>query len=217
MKYSLDTIIFDFDGVLVDTGPDVASAANYTLSTLGLAELPPLTVASYIGGGAEVLLRRCLGQHANDLLQQSLPLFLQRYEECCCIDTRLYPGVKEVLAEFQKTGKIQTIATQKMERITRKILDGLEISAYFDVLIGPESVTHRKPHPESILRVLEHTHTPSTRAMIIGDAASDIQAGKAAEVWTCGVHYGYGTAEEIDATMPDLILDKLIQLLDWVE
>jgi phosphoglycolate phosphatase len=218
MKVPIDTVIWDFDGVLVDTAPDIAGAANFTLRSLGFPELPPQTISNYIGGGAEALLRRLLDPHgALDLVPNALPIFVQRYEDCCCVDSVLYPGVKDVLEKFRRAGKRQSIATQKIERITRKIMNGLEIDSYFETVIGPESVTHRKPHPESILLILEHTETEPKRAIIVGDTNLDIQAGKAAKIWTCGVRYGYGTKEEIAAAEPDLALDSLIQLLDWIE
>ena len=216
MAVLVDTVIFDFDGVLVDTGPDVAGAANDTLAALGLATLPVPVVVSFIGGGAEILMRRCLAQKTDELLAVAVPMFVQRYAERCCVETRLYPEVQNVLDAYAQAGKHMAIATQKVEAITRTILDHFKLAGYFEVLVGPESVTHRKPHPESVLRILDATHTAPTRAVLIGDTASDIKAGKAAGIWTCGVKYGYGSAEEIEAEKPDWALDHLNQMLEWI-
>lgn len=215
-KIAIDTLIFDFDGVLVETGTDIANAANDTLAELGLARLPTLVVISYIGGGAENLMRRCLGDRSGDLLAQALPSFVQRYRQNCCIHTHLYPGVAEALAHYARAGKTMTIATQKVEAITHSILNGLGAADFFQLVVGPESVTHRKPHPEAVLKILEATNTSPERALIIGDMVSDIQAGKAAGVFTCGVTYGYGAVDELAAAEPDLLLDDLTQLIDRV-
>lgn len=215
-KIFVDTLIFDFDGVLVETGHDIANAANYALEVLGLNALPIPLVISYIGGGAEMVMRRCLGEGAERLLSQAVPIFVQRYREQYCVETCLYPGAASVLAHYNMSGKRMAIATQKVEDITYRILETLGIAAYFDLVIGPESVAHRKPHPESILKILDCTATPPNRAIIIGDTVSDIQAGKAAEIFTCGVSYGYGLLPEIEAARPDLMLHELTQIIDWV-
>ncbi len=218
MKYSVDTIIFDFDGVLVDTGRDIANAANATLNYLGLPTMPQTVLVSYIGGGAEMLLRRCLKEKADTLLDLASPFFRQRYEEYCCVETHLYPHARKVLDYYQALGKHMAIATQKNETITNTILHTLDIMSYFELLVGPESVTHRKPHPESVLLALKKTGTVPSRAIMIGDTASDIQAGKAAGALTCGVLYGYGSREEVLGAQPDVVLDQnLGEFINWIE
>jgi phosphoglycolate phosphatase len=215
-KIFVDTLIFDFDGVLVETGPDIAGAVNYTLGVLGLNPLPTPVIISYIGGGAEAVLRRCLSEKADALLVQAVPVFVQRYQEYCCVESRLYPGAVAVLEHYAKADKRMTIATQKVEAITHRIMDALGIASYFDYIIGAESVVYRKPHPESVLKILDHTQTPASRAIIFGDTASYIQAVTAAGIYTCGVSYGYGSPAEIEAARPDLLFQALIQMTDWV-
>jgi phosphoglycolate phosphatase len=217
MKFEVDTIIFDFDGVLVDTGPDIASATNFTLRQFNLETLPADVIITYIGGGAEMLMRRCLKDQADSLLAQALPVFIQRYNDYSCVETCLYPGVQAVLEHYKKAGKHLAIATQKKEAITHNILNHLGIAAYIDTVIGPDSVTHRKPHPESVQRILEKSGTKAERAVMVGDMPSDIQTGKAAGTWTCAVFYGYGTRDEILAAKPDKTLEYLPQILDWIQ
>lgn len=217
MKTQIDTVIFDFDGVLVNTGPDIASAANFTLQLYHLEELPQDTIISYIGGGAEMLMRRCLKEHADELIDQVLPVFNQRYNEFCCVESHLYPDVQLILQHLKTAGKRMAIATQKKEAATHLMIDRLGINSYFDIVVGPDSVTHRKPHPESVLRILDSTSTRAERAVVVGDMPSDIQAGKAAGTFTCGVFYGYGAQQDILAAAPDLTVDRLSQLLDWME
>lgn len=215
-KWAIDTIIFDFDGVLVDTGRDIANAANFTLASLGLDQLPPEKIIRFIGGGAEPLIRKCLTDNRSEYFTQALALFKQRYDQYFCVETKLYPGVLEVLQKFDQAQKKMALATNKAERITYKTLQSLDIHPYFPIVMGPESVTHRKPHPESIQRILEQSGTAPHKAVMIGDTAADILAGKAAGTRTCGVTYGFGSLEEIRDANPDIILDEIGQLMEFI-
>ncbi len=215
-QWTIDTIIWDFDGVVVDTGRDIANAMNYVLKTLGLEELPMPTIMSYIGGGAEPIVRKCLGDKSDALFDQALVLLKQRYGEYYLVETCLYPGVADVLEHYRAAGKQQAIATNKIERIARGILDGLHIAQYFSVLVGPESITHRKPHPEAVLRILEALQASPARALMVGDTAPDLLAGKAAGTITCGVTYGYGSREEVEGAGPDFIIDRAPEMLDYI-
>jgi len=216
MKWTVDAIVWDFDGVVVDTSRDIANAGNYALRKLGLPEQPVETLASYIGGGAEPLVRKMLGGRAEELFAQALPLLLNRYKEYPFQDTTLYPGMREVLEHYARAGKRMGIATNKVQPITLRILQGLEIERYFDALIGPEDVTQRKPHPEAVLKTLDALRTPAGRAVMIGDTAADIGAGKAAGTVTVGVTYGYGSREEVAGAGPDLLIDSAAELLEHI-
>ena len=215
-KPNAAAIIFDFDGVLVDTARDIANAANFTLNSLGLPEKPTQVVMGYIGGGAEPLLRRVLAENADRLLAQALPVFMQRYKAYYCVETTLYPGVHEGLEKLSRAGLPMAIATNKLEPLTHGILEKLGISQYFVTVIGPESIQHRKPHPESILRILEQIQLPAAQVVMVGDTAADLQAGKAAGTLTCGATYGYGSIEEIQATQPDFTVNSFTQFLDLI-
>lgn len=216
-KWPIETIVFDFDGVLVDTGRDIANAANFSMASLGLEQLPPEKIIRFIGGGAEPLIRKCLADNQSEYFTEALALFKQRYDQYFCVETNLYPGVLEILQKFNQAHKKMALATNKAERITYKTLQSLDIQKYFQLVIGPESITHRKPHPESIQRILEQLGTAPRKAVMIGDTAADILAGKAAGTLTCGVVYGFGSLEELQETDPDIILDEIGQLLEYIE
>jgi len=216
MTWMIDAIVWDFDGVVVDTSRDIANAGNFALRTLGLPEQPVDVLASYIGGGAEPLVRRMLGERADELFDRALPLLLNRYKEFPFQDTTLYQGMREVLEHCARAGKRMGIATNKIQPITLKILKGLDIEGYFQALIGPEDVQHRKPHPEAVNRVLEALEIPAVRAVMIGDTAADIGAGKAAGTYTVGVTYGYGKPDEVAGAEPDLLIDSAADLLKHV-
>jgi len=216
MTWTIDAIVWDFDGVVVDTSRDIANAGNFALRTLGMPELPVDVLASYIGGGAEPLVRKMLGERADELFAEALPLLINRYKEYPFQDTTLYPGMREVLERYARAGKRMGIATNKLQPITLAVLEGLEIKEYFEALIGPEDVQHRKPHPEAVLKILEAIQTPAERAVMIGDTAADIGAGKAAGTLTVGVTYGYGKPEEVAGAEPDLLIDSAGDLLNHI-
>ena len=216
MKKNIDVLVFDFDGVLVDTGLDIANAMNFVLRHFHIKELPPERIISFIGRGAGKLVEDSLGESNLHLLDPALEMFLQRYSEYYLVDTSLYPGVKEVLAHYHQAGKTLAIATQKPEPITHAILAGLGINQYINLVIGPESITHRKPHPESILKILQQTGTDPGRLIFVGDMVTDIQAGKAAGAITCAVTYGLGQRVHLEAANPDYLINALIELCELI-
>ncbi len=138
MKWTVDTIVFDFDGVLVDTGGDIANAANYMLKSLGLQEQPIDKIISFIGGGAEPLVRKCLGSQAETLYDLGLDIFKKRYAEFYFVETKPYPGTRRILDHYHGLHKNMGIATNKVQRLTQGILNGLDMQHYFPVIIGPE-------------------------------------------------------------------------------
>jgi phosphoglycolate phosphatase len=214
MKRFVDVVIFDFDGVLVDTGLDIANAMNFVLRHFDLAELPAETITGFIGGGAGKLVRDSLGEAHAHLLDLALPMFLERYSQYYLVDTCLYPGVQEVLQHLQQSGKTLAIATQKPEPITHAILYGLNIDPYISMVVGPESITHRKPHPESLLKVIQSVQADPQRVIMVGDMVTDIQAGQAAGTLTCAVTYGLCQRADLEAAQPDFVIDHLDALLE---
>ncbi len=217
MKWQIETIIWDFDGVLADTWKDIANATNFVMESLGRAQIPPGVIAGYIGGGAEPLLRQCLADRAEELLPQALPLFAQRYREYGCVETALYPGVREFLGKCRQAGYRMAINTNKFETLTQEILRRMDIQDYFQVMIGLESIKRKKPDPESVNVILERMGTPPAQALMVGDTWMDIGAGKAAGTVTCGVTYGYGKPGELEEAKPDFIVNRLEEMLDNIE
>jgi phosphoglycolate phosphatase len=213
----VETIIFDLDGVLLDSGRDIANAANYTLAALDLEPLPMDLVASYIGGGAEPLLRRCLGAKSAELFDQALPLFKRRYAEYCIVESMLYQGVRELLAQCQARHIRMAIATNKSEAITTRILEAFGIAEYFEAIVGPERVARRKPDPEALQIILTALRAVPRTTIMIGDTEGDILAGKNAGCLTCGVTYGFGTIEEVASAGPDLLIRRPSELLLFVK
>jgi HAD superfamily hydrolase (TIGR01509 family) len=139
-------------------------------------------------------------------------VFKAEYGRCFAMHTQLYPGVREVLERFVTTGVAMAIATNKTEPITRRLVAKFGLEPYLSSVVGPESVTRRKPDPEAIERILGRLDVPPARALMIGDTPLDIVAGKAAGTGTCGALYGYGTEVEIVRAAPDFVIRSIAEL-----
>ncbi|WP_051208819.1 HAD family hydrolase [Propionicicella superfundia] len=205
--------VLDMDGTIVDTALDNARAANEALVDLGLEPLPAETVRSFIGGGVPRIMQRCLGDLAEDRLDDAVAAFMRHYEADPVSLSRPYPGVVETLTRITAEGGRIGICTQTPDHLAHDILAGTGLARFIGVVVGPESVTHRKPHPEPVLRVLAELGSGPEAAVLTGDAASDLQAARAAGVTACAATYGYGTTASLRAedpafeiaTFPDLL------------
>ncbi len=212
MQWMAQAVIFDLDGVLIDSGKDIANAVNFTLQALGRPTLPSAQIIGYIGPGIEGIWRQCLGADAEQLLNVALPIYKARYREYCVVETTFYPGIPETLSQLKSRGKTMAVATNKPEVFTRRILEGLNLAQYFEVVVGAESVQRKKPDPEAIQLILAKLGAPPETTLVVGDASTDIQAAKAAKTISCGVTYGYGSRQEILGAYPDFVIDRAEQL-----
>ena len=210
MKKSIDLVMFDLDGTLADTGQDLADAVNHTRAHFSLPPLSEALVYSHVGRGVEHLLRRSLPDDSADHFAEVMGVFLARYENHLLDKTVLYPGVHGVLDYFRR--KCRVVVSNKMQRLTVAVLRGLGVENAFDAILGGDSALEKKPHPALILGALTRFQILPTRALIIGDGNTDIEAGKRAGVWTCGVTYGLGNRADLVASEPDIMIDDLSEL-----
>ncbi len=202
--------MFDLDGTLADTGPDLADSVNYTRARFNLAPLPDALVYSYVGYGVEHLLRQSLPEGDAERFQEVMRVFLARYEKHLLDKTVLYPNVREMLDYF--SGKRKIVVTNKMHRLAVAIMRGLGIEEKFDAILGGDSVPEKKPHPALLNEVLKRFQVPAAKALIVGDGDADMEAGKRAGVITCGVTYGLGNKRDLLAAEPDFVVNDLAQL-----
>lgn len=209
-------IIFDLDGAVVHTMPDVSIAVQKTVEAMGCEPLSPEEAGSHIGGGAKKAFSTLLGPERAHLLDEALVFFRSYYSEHCADFSPLYPGIREVLEYFNGKMKI-AMATAKIRSATIKILDTLGILPYFDLLVTDDDMQRMKPDPQCIEIILEKLGIPANEAVMIGDMNTDILAGKAAGTATIGVTYGYGKPEDLRAVSPDIILDNALSLMDVIK
>jgi phosphoglycolate phosphatase len=212
-KY-VDLLIFDLDGTLADTKADLTAAVNHALERLGLPPLPMEQVCRYVGDGVQTLLSLAVGPDHLDAVEAGVRFFREYYAAHLLDHTRLYPGVRETLEHFRE--KRKAIVTNKPLEFTVRILRGLETEGYFEMVLGGDSTVKRKPHPEPARRVLSATGVESQVAAVIGDSPADIEMAKQAGIYSVAVTYGFRPAADLQAAEPDLLLDDLRELRQYL-
>ncbi len=204
-------LIFDLDGTLIDSRQDLVNSVNAALRALGRAELPSDEIAAMVGDGAPALVRRALGDTADEaLLQQGLRFFLSYYREHKLDHTHLYAGIPEALERLQGSDgvrRVMSVLTNKPVNPSRAIVDALGIGARFVSVYGGNSFETKKPDPLGINTILTETGVRPDEAVMIGDSAVDIHTGHAAGTWTCGVTYGFAPHTMVE-TPGDVMVDS---------
>ena len=209
-------VIFDLDGTLIDSKLDLAQAVNATRRHMGMSPLENELVYSYVGNGAPVLIRRALGEQANELeIEEALEFFLEYYREHYLDYTVLYPGVRESLDRFRQAGKRMAVLTNKPVRISTAIVDGLGVGEHFFRVYGGNSFDFKKPHPIGVETLIREAGVPADRALMIGDSSVDIQTARNAGIRSCGVTYGF-QPETLADPAPDRLADRMEELADWI-
>ena len=212
MGMGIDAVILDFDGVIADTGKDIAGAVNHTLARFGMGALDYGSIIRHVGHGARSLVANCAGVHGKDSLDAMLAVYKEYYLEHYADETTLYPGVAEFLALLAGRGVPAAVVTNKPGDITAKILRKFGILGSFGALVSPESVSRMKPHPEGLLAALGMLGKDPGGALMVGDSAGDIEAGKRAGTSTCGVLYGLGDVGELLRAGPDFTVDAIMSI-----
>ena len=207
-------ILFDLDGTLIDSKRDLVLSVNATLRELGRAELAEDLVASYVGSGAPVLIRRALGGNpSEEELKRALAFFLVHYEEHKLDETRLYPGVAETLAELKSLP--MSVLTNKPVKISVKILEGLGVSQYFRSIYGGNSFETKKPDPAGAKQVLSELNVLPEQTAMVGDSEVDVQTARNAGMRSVIVNFGFGTHDRV-AHPADVYVSRFDELLRLV-
>lgn len=216
-------ILFDLDGTLIDSAPDLSYALNQTLSTFGYPTYGEETIHGWVGNGAQILVKRGLSGSVlvdegldERLVTKVLNHFLDAYARRVCVDTILYDNVKETIDILKYNSYRLTIVTNKPYRFIEPILEGLGLGGMFELCIGGDSLPSRKPDPLPLLHVCEQLGVQVKEALMVGDSKNDIFAAKAAGMDCVGVTYGYNYGEDISVYAPDAVVDdfgKLLSLL----
>ena len=207
-----DTVVFDFDGVIADTAPDIIQSARRVIEMVGSTARSDEFIAKSIGGGARKLLLRVLDPEFHDRMNEVLPEFVQYYDQNCDVKTSLYPHVLEGLQRVKARGFHTGLATMKLRKATLKICETLGITSYFDTVVTPEDVQKPKPDPESILKILDTVGSTVDKAILIGDTKTDILTAQNSGVDCAVVPYGYGNFKEMQLAGPTYVIQNLLEL-----
>jgi phosphoglycolate phosphatase len=209
--------MFDLDGTLIDSVPDLAVAVNAMNEHLGLPARREDEVRHWVGNGVRCLVERSLTGRVDvapeeALFQSGYALFRQAYGEHVYVDSRLYPGVREGLDYLRRKRYPLACVTNKSSAFTGRVLAAAELQPYFGLTISGDTLAHKKPHPEPLQHAAAHFGVEPASAWMIGDSENDIKAARAAGSVAIGVSYGYNYGRSIAAADPDRLLDSLTEL-----
>jgi phosphoglycolate phosphatase len=206
-------LIFDLDGTLIDSKLDLALSVNAMLDHMGSPQHVHETIFGFVGNGAEVLVRKSLGDGATDEdVKRGLGYFLSYYRTHMLDNTVLYPGVQEALDEFRRQERYSmAVFTNKPVNFSRAIIEGLNLSNRFVAVYGGNSFERKKPDPMGIEVLLRDMNVTREEAMMVGDSHVDVLTARNSGIFACGVTYGLGL-EGMRAHPPDVMVDNLTEL-----
>jgi len=209
-------VLFDLDGTLADTAPDLAHALNRTLQHYGLPTLPYETIRPVVSHGGIALIRLGFG------IEQETPGFEERrqflldvYLDNLCRETRLFPGMDAVLADLESRHLPWGIVTNKPAWLTDPLITAMRLDRRAGCVVSGDTCANRKPHPEPILYACKLIDRAPELTLYVGDAGRDMQAGRSAGCVTVGALYGYLHPQDPPGTwQSDFTIDHPGQLLD---
>jgi phosphoglycolate phosphatase len=208
-------LLWDLDGTLVDSELDLAHAVNAMLRNLKRPELPIEVVASYIGDGAPMLVRRALGDPQDEgSVKSALEYFMAYYREHNLDNTFVYPGVIETLRAIREHSAVKmAVLTNKPIGPSRVICDGLELSGFMSQIYGGNSFPTKKPDPHGALVLIEEHGVQPEETIMIGDSQNDVLTANNAGMFSIGVSYGL-SPESLKIHPPDVLIDHPEELLE---
>lgn len=211
-------VMFDLDGTLIASVPDLAAAVDRMLLEMGRPPAGLAAVRHWVGNGAQILVRRALAgsqEHASvddQEAERGLELFMQAYADSHEL-TVLYPGVRDTLKWLSKQGIEMALITNKPECFVAPLLDQMKIGRHFRWIIGGDTLPQKKPDPAALLFVMQMAGVSPEQSLFVGDSRSDVEAAKAAGVKCVGLTYGYNHGRPIIDESPSLVIDDLRALL----
>jgi phosphoglycolate phosphatase len=213
-------VLFDLDGTLIDSAPDLALAINHMLTSIGREEISPAIIRSWVGNGASILVQRGLSGQTDidenldpELLEKSLAIFLDFYAKNLCVDTVTYPHVRASLKILKAKGYQLAIVTNKPYDFIQPILDGLELNGLFELLVGGDTLEKRKPDPLPLHYTCEKLGVTVEQCVMVGDSKNDVLAANAANMQSIGLSYGYNYGEDINEHNPDISFDDFADII----
>lgn len=215
LGYQPRLVLCDLDGTLVDSAADIHLALNRALGDLALDRVSEAQVRRWVGQGASRLIHCVLEHHRlnHELHGVLLAQFMERYIGSVCETSEVYPGVREFISACHADGIRLACVTNKPYVPARDLLDALNLLNDFELLIGGDTLPHRKPHPEPLLHTLRHFELPVAQALMVGDSRNDVEAARAAHMPVVALTYGYNHGEPIADAQPDWLVDSLASLL----
>ncbi len=212
-------IVFDLDGTLVETAPDLHRATNEIMRQEGLAEVDLPKIRAFVGQGAKALIKR--GAALSDVtfseekLDQLTQQFIDIYQSDIAAKSYLYKNVEAALDALESEGAQFCVCTNKKTHLAIKLLETLNIAERFKSIVGADAATHKKPHQQHYLQAIEEAKGNPQKSIMIGDSISDVGAARNAGAPVVIVSFGYTDIAPRDLG-PDAIIDNYSELVDTI-
>ncbi|UUP15589.1 phosphoglycolate phosphatase [Nitratireductor thuwali] len=208
-------IVFDLDGTLIDTAPDLLDSLNHCLQTANVPPVEAAEIRRFVGFGSRVMIERAFADHGQPLIEGQLDalqaLFLEHYSAAMPGKSRPFAGVPEAITRFRKAGYLTAVCTNKLEGLSVSLLDALEMTELFGAVCGADTFAHRKPDPRHLLETIERCGGDRDRAVMVGDSRTDIDTAKAAGIPVVAVDFGY-TDVHVSTFEPSRVISHFDEL-----
>ena len=219
---SVRAVLFDLDGTLVDSAPDLTLAANKMLSALGYPQVNCTQVKGWVGDGVRSLVLRALTAIVGDvpdesLIEQGYVLFQRYYAESVYQDSTLYPGVHKTLQTLKSSGLALACVTNKPSRFTKPVLEKSGLTGFFGAVVSGDDLSLKKPDPAPLAFAAEQLGVPLTACVLVGDSVNDIRAADAAEIPVLWATYGYAGQDDIEQDATYGAIDTIVQLCECLQ
>lgn len=210
----IKAVLFDLDGTLADTAPDLSYALNLMRRVRGLPDVPLEQTRPRTSMGARGMLGAGFGIGADHADYEAMRLeFLANYEANLCRESRLFPGMPELLAGIEARGLRWGVVTNKAERYAVPLIERLGLAARTGCVIGGDTTPHAKPHPAPLLAGAVQVAVPPSECLYVGDDARDIEAARAAGMGAIAAAYGYLNGHDPLAWKADVVIHSPQELL----
>lgn len=213
-----ETILFDLDGTLADTAPDLAYALNQLLQEEGRAALPYASIRNHVSRGGAAMVRLGFGKNLRETEFEDLRMrFLTIYGANLCVKTRLFPGMAKVLDHIEANNMKWGVVTNKLAWMTEPLLEALGLTQRAACIVSGDTTDKLKPHPKPLLHACRSSRSSAQHCIYVGDDPRDIQAGNAAGMTTLIARYGYiDNGQSPEDWGADGIIDDVSDLVDWL-
>lgn len=215
----LRAVLFDMDGTLLDTAPDFVAVIQAMREARGLPRVPEQQVRDVVSGGARAMVVNSFEVDPLSDEFEALRLeFLDRYQDHCAVESRLYDGMERVLAEIERARLIWGVVTNKPVRFAEPIMQGFGLAQRSALLVCPDHVTRSKPDPEPMILACRQLALDPASVLFVGDDLRDIESGRAAGTRTAAVRYGYiHPQDNPNSWGADVVIDQPLDLLNVLD
>lgn len=213
-------VLFDLDGTLLDSAPDLVGALNAVRAQYKLSPLSVSSMKNHATAGALSLLQAGMPKADEQTIEDWRAIFLEHYEKNIFVKSKLYEGASEVLEYLENSGVALGIVTNKPEYLTKPVLVAAGVDKKMGAVVCGDTISKRKPDPAPVLLACEQLGLNPGEVMFVGDDPRDLEAGRGAGVVNCAAMHGYGSAsflqpENRHLYSPGLVVEDLSDLLDW--